>query len=309
MSQRAAEFDSGWVGAAPDDDLDERMAQEDEEWDRAHPYVATALGPVSPAALGPVLAGEPFANLSGGQYTSGSSAIDGRHALLAELEDAYASGARTVVSVPAAGGSDSGQDVAWLAGRTQVHLVQFALHDAPDADDGGLPERVGGIATPVGDRARVESAANRAAAAACPLRLLAVEPTTAALAVEWAIAAGFPPRRLAAGGCDWLADPASCEAAMAGGASIVLDAGRAPDAAWFAAEVARLVVAGFGDRLLLTAGLARPGDLLARGGRRGLGWPMERIPLALMEAGLDALAVRRILVDNPARTLTIGPGE
>ena len=61
--------------------------------------------------------------------------------------------------------------------------------------------------------------------------------------------------------------------------------------------------------MLVSAGLERPDDLLARGGPRGLGWVMERVPLALMDAGLDALAVRRILVDNPARTLTIGPGE
>jgi len=31
---------------------------------------------------------------------------------------------------------------------------------------------------------------------------------------------------------------------------------------------------------------------------------MERFPLLLMEAGLPAIAVRRILVDNPAEALT-----
>lgn len=309
MPQHAPEFDSGWVGAGPDDDLDERMALEDEEWDRAQPHVATVLGPVSPAALGPVLAGEPLSVLAGDLPGGSSGALDGRHALLAELEDAYASGARTVVAIPTLAKTGANGDVAWLAGRSQVHLVRFALDSAVPADAEALPEGWGGVAVPATNRTRVAVAAARAGNISSPLRIIAEDAAEVARAAAWAAGAGMPVERLTVGGCDWLASSIAAEAAMEIGASIVVHAGRARDDAALAAELSRLVAAGYGDRLLLTAGLHRPADLLARGGARGLGWPMERMPLALMEAGLDALAVRRILVDNPARTLTIGPGE
>lgn len=309
MRQHAPEFDSGWVGADPDDDLDERMAFEDEEWDRDQPHVATVLGPVSPAALGPVLAGEPLAILAGRSQGDATGTLDGRHELLAELEDAYASGVRTVVATPLGFGHGSGNEAVWLAGRSQVHVVRLGTDDAMMAGVDPLPEAWGGIAVPSGDRTRVESAAAWSVAVACPLRILAGNAGAGARAAEWAATVGVPIGRLSVGDCDWFADRAAAAAAVAAGASIVLPAGRWGDTSAFADGVARLVSEGFGDRLLVTTGLDRPEALLARGGQRGLGWMMERIPLALMDAGLDALAVRRILVDNPARTLTIGPGE
>lgn len=309
MPHRAPEFDSGWIGAGPDDDLDERMSLEDEEWDRHRSHVETVLGPVAPAALGPVLAGEPLSVLAGEAGPGATDALDGRHALLAELEDAYASGARTVVAVPTGAAGESDGDVAWWAGRSQLHLVRFALFEGPLARSDALPAGWGGIVVPAAEKDRVEAAAAWAAKAACPLRILAHDASDAARAVAWAAGAGMPVERLTVGGCDWLADPPAAEAALAAGASIVVGTGRGADDGTLAADLARLAGDGFGGGLLLTAGLLHPADLLARGGARGLGWPMERIPLALMEVGLDALAVRRILVDNPARTLTIGPGE
>ncbi len=309
MRQHAPEFDSGWVGADPDDDLDERMADEDEAWDRAQPHVGTALGPVSPAALGPVLAGEPLTILAEQPESGNDLSLDGRHALLAELEDAYASGARTIVTVPPVAGDRSDDDALWLAGRSQVHVVRFAPDDALDSSGGALPDGWGGVAVPASDRARLEAAAALSTTMACPLRILAGKPAEGARAAEWVVASGVAPNRLSVGGCGWRSDPSAAKATTATGASIVLPAARTADAEAFAHDVAALVDAGVADRLLVSAGLECPEDLLARGGPRGLGWVMERIPLALMEAGLDALAVRGILVDNPARTLTIGPGE
>ena len=69
--------------------------------------------------------------------------------------------------------------------------------------------------------------------------------------------------------------------------------------------VKRLVDAGNGDHLLLSGDLARKSYLRAYGGGPGWAYLLERFTLLLMEAGLDAPTVRRLLVDNPDRALTI----
>jgi hypothetical protein len=51
--------------------------------------------------------------------------------------------------------------------------------------------------------------------------------------------------------------------------------------------------------------MARRSALLAYGGAPGLGHIVARFPVELMEAGLGAPAVRRLLVESPARALTI----
>ena len=73
-----------------------------------------------------------------------------------------------------------------------------------------------------------------------------------------------------------------------------------------AAMIARLVRAGFGNRLLISGDLDRRSYLRAHGGAPGLVYLVESFPLALMEAGLSAPDVRRLLVDNPADAFAIG---
>jgi len=73
-----------------------------------------------------------------------------------------------------------------------------------------------------------------------------------------------------------------------------------------ASMIARLVEGGYGGQMLLSGGSARRSSLRAHGGSPGLIYPVETFPLLLMAAGLDAPAVRQLLVDNPAKALTIG---
>lgn len=82
-----------------------------------------------------------------------------------------------------------------------------------------------------------------------------------------------------------------------------LDQGAASgaDRARRAAVVAGLVRDGLGDRLLLAT--AGPAAATEAGVPVLSDW-LERWPLALMAAGLDAPAVRRLLVENPAAALT-----
>lgn len=77
------------------------------------------------------------------------------------------------------------------------------------------------------------------------------------------------------------------------------------------ADRARMLVelaeAGFADQLVISQDFARRSQLLAWGGRPGLAYLIERFTIELMEAGAEAMLVRAMLIDNPARALTIVP--
>ena len=114
------ETDSGWVGADPDDNLDAVLEADLESIPTGARYVDTALGPVVTAALGPMLAAESVAVLLGDE-------ADGRDFALAELEDAYNSGIRSIGLV--ARTAVEAEEVYWLAQRTRLHVVPLHLHE------------------------------------------------------------------------------------------------------------------------------------------------------------------------------------
>ena len=69
--------------------------------------------------------------------------------------------------------------------------------------------------------------------------------------------------------------------------------------------VARYSREGFADQLLLSSGCQEKSRLLAFGGVPGMRCVTERFVLDLMEAGMSGATVRDLLVENPARILTI----
>lgn len=74
------------------------------------------------------------------------------------------------------------------------------------------------------------------------------------------------------------------------------------------AEVIRgLVEDGYGDRIVLSEDYGRKSLLLAYGGAPGLAYLQEWFMVMLMETGLDAMSIRRMVVENPARMLTVHP--
>lgn len=72
-----------------------------------------------------------------------------------------------------------------------------------------------------------------------------------------------------------------------------------------AALIARLVEAGYGDRVLLGNDLAKRSYRVSYGGGPGLGYLLNAFVPQLSAAGLDKGAIRRILVENPARALAL----
>lgn len=74
-------------------------------------------------------------------------------------------------------------------------------------------------------------------------------------------------------------------------------------------RIAELYRAGFGSQLLLSLDYGRRSLLSAYDGVPGLPYLSEWFMVLLMESGLEALQVRQLAIDNPARALTIRPPE
>lgn len=72
-------------------------------------------------------------------------------------------------------------------------------------------------------------------------------------------------------------------------------------------RIAELIAAGFGDQILLSLDYGRRSLLSSYDGSPGLPYMSEWFMVLLMESGLEALQVRKLVVENPARALTINP--
>ncbi len=318
--------DSGWVGAGPDDDLDARLAAEEaaEVFDRRRPHVRTLLGPIEPAALGVGL-------VVRGLVSEGATGAGGG-AVLPALEDFFAVGGRALVV--AATERHDHASLARIAGRAPIHLVaaagvpaffgsEGAAADAPPREEGGGVEDAGLLLLDINRRAEGVGAGWEAAfavGAAAHRRsglpiLLHGGGEGAVSAVAGLAAEGVEPGRIVVLGPAGGWREGELEAVLATGACGVVgvDAaaavGRGRDG--WADRIASLAWDGFGERLLLGV----DGSAIAPtvGGAPLLTAVVERFPLRLMEAGVAALAVRRLLVENLARALTVsgaaGEGE
>lgn len=74
-----------------------------------------------------------------------------------------------------------------------------------------------------------------------------------------------------------------------------------------AERVVELIEAGFGDQILLSLDYARRSLLVSYDGKPGLPYLSEWFMVLLLEAGMEAMAVRNLVISNPARALTIYP--
>lgn len=74
-----------------------------------------------------------------------------------------------------------------------------------------------------------------------------------------------------------------------------------------AERVVELIEAGFGDQILLSLDYARRSLMVSYDGKPGLPYLSEWFMVLLLEAGMEALDVRKLVIDNPARALTIHP--
>ena len=320
----------------PDDDLDEAP------FDLTQPHIMTVLGPIRPDEAGVTLTHEhiiarPPNYLD--ETRDPDLILDDPHAALAELEDLYSAGGRTVVDATTAAYGRDIRLLHWVAARAPVHLVAVTGNHndviagrhlaGKSADDvaaiciaeitegiDGTDIRAGAIMagtsfnqiTPAEEialrgAARAQTATGAAIVTHCDRGTMAREQ------LEILIAEGVDPTRVILCHQDFRLVEEHLIGLLDAGAWVSFDqvskTTYAPDTER-AAMIARLVQAGFGHRLLISGDLARRSYLRAHGGAPGLVYLVESFPLALMDAGLTAPDVRRLLVDNPADAFAIG---
>lgn len=338
MAERPSDHDREDFGLPPGESF-EPAELPDPPFDLAQPHVMTVFGPIRPEELGPTLPHEHlFARPAAVADVDPDTVLDDRHATLAELEDFYAAGGRGIVDASPA---DYGRDIEalrWVAARAMVHVVAVtghhkALHAERVAGGWGVDELAAEMVSELTEgigaqRVRpglikagtsldrilpVEAAALRAAARAhlatgVPITTHTERGTMALEQLEVLREEGVDLRRVVVGHLDQRLDEAFLVRVLETGAFASFDSltkpRYGPDEPK-AAMIGRLVAAGYGEQILLSQDLGRRSLLRAYGGSPGWAAIFDRFVLLLMDAGVDAVTVRRLLVENPARALTV----
>lgn len=74
-------------------------------------------------------------------------------------------------------------------------------------------------------------------------------------------------------------------------------------------RITELIAAGYAEQLLLSLDYGRRSLLSSYDGSPGLPYMSEWFMVLLMESGLEAMQVRKLVIENPARALTIHPPQ
>ena len=309
---------------------------------RRERHVMTVLGPVDPGALGVTLPHEHLlvapSEVTG---TEPDYLIDDRDAALADVESfGFAGGGAIVDCTPA----DTGRDLKgllWLAHRIGIHIIATAgfhmdvwsgprigqrsseelarelIRELRDGDPAsgvrpGLLKAASSLNTIHGREERAFRAVARAhLATGVPIMTHTEAGTMALEQIDLLVGEGVAASRIAVSHLDRrFDDDALLHDVLATGATIGFDQlGKpryGPDEPK-ASVIAGLVAEGFGDRILLSHDLARRSLRPGCGGSPGFTYLLDRFVFMLLDAGVGAGDVRRMLIDNPARMLTVRP--
>jgi len=306
--------------------------------DTSLPHVMTVLGPIEPDELGVCLTHEYlFQGRESGRGDDLSSALDHLNQTAQDLESFAFSGGRGVVDARTA---DLGRDAArlyQLAQRVPLHIIATTGRRSPlqpgdrvDADAvgaefirdlavgmDGTRSLCGLIAVEVdGDgRAWEGQAAIRAAAMAHQVTGAAVAvdsatPLIARHALEELGKEGVSPDRviLQVLGHNVTVDQIITLAASGAVVSLGgIGLGGADGDARKARTIVRLFEAGHGDSVLISRHHRSSANREVGGDSARLDYLLAWFPLMLMEMGAQAGMVRRLLVENPRRALSILP--
>ncbi len=332
------ERDYDW-GLEPGESFEPDELPDDITVDR--PHVMTALGPIAPGALGLTLHHEHIIAKPMDVGTADPDLLlDSTDAAIAELEDAFFLGLRGIVDMTPA---DYGRDpraIRWVAQRVPVHLIVVTghhkhLHAAPWVGEQTVAEiaaqniaeirtgidgaelRAGVIkaGTSLNEITDVEERVLRAAAQAhlatgAPISTHTDKGTMALEQIAILREEGVDPSRVVIGHLDFALDEDYLLRVLDTGAFVSFDQISKTKYASDedrAAMLARLAARGHLHQLLISGDLARKSYWLAYEGGPGFRYLLESFPVVLMEAGLSAIDVRTILVDNPEMALTVNP--
>ena len=314
---------------------------DDEEMTAAGPHIMTVLGPINTQDLGVCLVHEHLLR----QRTAATARepdqwLDNEELTSEEVEAFVAMGGRAIVDSSTA---DYGRNTAGLmrlAMRAPVHIIgvtgrsitaaSASPEDAFDVErltaefvadllDGMGPTtaRAGmlEIDTDYEEVTEVEAASLQAAAQAhlatgAPVAIRAGAIAVALEHLNLLLGAGMDLSRVIVGRLDQNLVWDHVVAVAETGAFVAFDEVSRPGYASDsdrATTLVRLAEAGYADRLLISHGHERRSSYISYGGQPGITYILERFSLELMNAGAEALLVRNMLIENPARALTIHP--
>jgi len=310
-----------------------------------HGHVRTVLGDLPAQALGFTSCHEHLLSAPGEAFRGGDDDLlhDDPVAAAVELTRFGAAGGRAVVEVST---EEFGRDAAGLArlsARTGIHVIAATGHvcaaqwegvadvDARDEDEleaeflrdllegipgsGGVRAGVIKVGTSEGGATEAEARVLRAAARAqartgAPIVTHTTRGTAGAEQARILIEAGADPAHVQIGHQDLRLDAAAHREILATGCAIAFDScskeRHAPDAERIA-HLLGLLADGHGERVLLGGDMARRSDWTSHGGGPGLTHLPWRFLPWLVSAGADPAAVRRLVVENPARLLAWAP--
>jgi phosphotriesterase-related protein len=332
------EFD---YGLAPGETFEPANTDTD-DIDMSQPHVMTILGPVDPGALGFTLHHEHvFNHVNPLAARDDDLVIDDLASSAADLEFYFGAGGRAIVDMGPADYGRSIADLLWLAQRSPVHLICTTGHHkdliaAPWVGDDDVEtiaarniaevrEGIDGTGVRAGvvkggtslneitdvERRVLLAAAATQQATGVPISTHTEMGTMALEQIDILMDAGADPARIVIGHMDARLDDRSYLLEVLGrGVFLSFDRWTrhtmAPDQER-ADMLYRLAEAGHIDQLLVSGDLARKSNHLGYGGQFGFDYMIDHVPLMLMEAGFTAPQVRQLVIDNPARALTIQP--
>lgn len=297
----------------PEDDLEEDFQPGVDE-----PFIMTVLGPIRPDEAGVTLVRE---HLQWRGMGESDERLDDPMAGLDDLGAFATISGRTVVSATTPDAGRDARGLVWMAQRAPVHIV--GATGALSGDDAGVRERIaddlergmdgtgarpgvfviGGEDASAAEAAAISEFVTRRSAHDLPVISLA--PASRQREVIDRLANnGIPVGRVLVTGAGTLA-PDDVGALLNEGAWLVFDGIGAGDEhdQEAARRIVQLASEGNADRILLSHGYRRRSQLTGYQGRPGFPYVVEQFAVMLLEEGLEALDVRRILVDNAAAAL------
>jgi phosphotriesterase-related protein len=298
-------------------------------------HIMTVLGPIAPDDLGVC---QPFEHLlvdAPAKTSDDEDRLNDVSRALEELTSFVTAGGRAIVDATT---KDMGRDILGLlqvARRVPAHIIASTGTLTAEIDDPGVfaaemrHEITGGIgprhvrpgaiiasleSPPVSarDRAILTAIAETSRETGLPVTLRVANPAVALQAIDIAVSTGVSLSRLTIGATGGSFDRAGARHLADTGAFVLFSGignGNASSISdpVIAQSILELVEHGYEDRILVSQGLDKRSQLLAWNGSPGLVYLLERFTLILMEAGAQAPLVRSLLVENPARALTIIP--
>lgn len=253
---------------------------EDEEVDRSQPHIMTVLGPIHPAALGPVNLAASFVP---------RSERDDIGAILTEIQECAAVGLHALVDLRPIRYRREAEAALWLAQRCDLHLIVAAEGDPAKLIEAAS---VGLHGTPVLPGLIVAGPSNAAVASG----LSGHEATGLPLLID---ARQNPPDTVVASKCVAMAiRPSVSGIGTPTGAHILFDLAGDPPARWPVAPAQ----SGFAEsRWLVGYDPAEKGRALFS----RWSWLIEEFPILLLESGFELPDVQNLLIEAPSEFLTI----